>query len=70
MLPLFIESHTRIYRVIEGNGGPKIKSLDDIKELLKPVVIAPTKDQDEDFYADYGSDGSYHTKTGRGECAA
>jgi sulfite reductase (ferredoxin) len=59
-----------VKRVIEGNGGPKINSIDDIKELLKPVVIAPTKDQDEDFYADYGSDGSYHTKTGRGECAA
>ncbi len=59
-----------VKRIVEGNGGPKIKSLDDIKELLKPVVIAPTKDQDEDFYADYGSDGSYHTKTGRGECAA
>ncbi|MGI0065546.1 MAG: nitrite/sulfite reductase, partial [Nitrosotalea sp.] len=57
-------------RVIQGNGGPKVKSIDDIKELLKPVVLAPTKDTDEDFYADYGSDGSYHTKTGRGECAA
>jgi len=57
-------------RIIEGNGGPNVKSVDDIKELLKPVVMVPTKDQDEDFYADYGSDGSYHTKTGRGECAA
>jgi sulfite reductase (ferredoxin) len=59
-----------IKRVIEGNGSPNVSSLDTIKELLKPVVLAPTKDQDEDFYADYGSDGSYHTKTGRGECAA
>ncbi|MDE1811435.1 MAG: nitrite/sulfite reductase [Thaumarchaeota archaeon] len=57
-------------RVIQGNGGPNVKSIDDIKELLKPVVAAPTKDTDGDFYADYGSDGSYHTKTGRGECAA
>jgi len=57
-------------RVIQGNGGPNVKSIDDIKELLKPVVAAPIKESDEDFYADYGSDGSYHTKTGRGECAA
>jgi len=57
-------------RVIQGNGGPNVKSIDDIKELLKPVVAAPLKENDGDFYADYGSDGSYHTKTGRGECAA
>lgn len=59
-----------VRRVIQGNGGPKVSSLETIKELLKPVVTAPTKDEDADFYADYGSDGSYHTKTGRGECAA
>ena len=57
-------------RVLEGNGGPNVKSIDDIKEMLKPVVVVPTKEQDEDFYADYGNDGSYHAKTGRGECAA
>jgi sulfite reductase (ferredoxin) len=59
-----------IHRVIEGNGGPKIKSINDIKELLKPVVVPPTIEQDPDFYVDYGNDGSYHAKTGRGECAA
>jgi sulfite reductase (ferredoxin) len=59
-----------IHRVIEGNGGPKIKSINDIKELLKPVVAPPTIEQDPDFYVDYGNDGSYHAKTGRGECAA
>jgi sulfite reductase (ferredoxin) len=57
-------------RVLEGNGGPNVKSLDDIKELLKSTLVVPTKEQDEDFYADYGNDGSYHAKTGRGECAA
>ena len=31
---------------------------------------APTKDDDADFYSDYGSDTSYHTITGKGECAA
>ena len=59
-----------IRRVLQGNGGPNIKSLDDIKELLQSTIAAPTKEQDEDFYADYGNDSSYHAKTGRGECAA
>jgi sulfite reductase (ferredoxin) len=59
-----------IRRILEGNGGPNVKSLDDVKELLKSTLVAPTKDQDEDFYADYGNDRSYHAKTGRGECAA
>ena len=59
-----------VHRIIDGNGGPNVKSLNDIKVLLKPVVVAPTIDQDKDFYVDYGNDGSYHAKTGRGECAA
>jgi sulfite reductase (ferredoxin) len=59
-----------IRRVIQGDGGPNVKSLDDIKGLLQSTIVIPTKDQDEDFYADYGNDGSYHAKTGRGECAA
>ena len=59
-----------VHRIIDGNGGPNVKSLNDIKELLKPVVVAPNIDQDKDFYVDYGNDGSYHAKTGRGECAA
>ena len=61
---------TWVHRIIDGNGGPNVKSLNDIKELLKPVVVAPTIDQDKDFYVDYGNDGNYHAKTGRGECAA
>jgi sulfite reductase (ferredoxin) len=59
-----------VRRVIQGDGGPNVKSLDDIKQLLQSTIVIPTKDQDEDFYADYGNDGSYHAKTGRGECAA
>ena len=46
------------------------KSINDIKKILDPLVIPPTKDDDPDFYLDYGSDTSYHTKTGKGECAA
>ena len=42
----------------------------DIKKALEPLVTPPTKEDDPDFYLDYGSDTSYHTKTGKGECAA
>ena len=59
-----------IHRVIDGNGGPNVKSINDVKELLKPIVTAPMIDQDKDFYVDYGNDGNYHARTGRGECAA
>ena len=47
-----------------------IKSIGDIKKVLEPIVVPPTKEDDPDFYLDYGSDTSYHTKTGKGECAA
>jgi len=40
------------------------------KKILEPLIVPPTKDDDPDFYLDYGSDTSYHTKTGKGECAA
>jgi sulfite reductase beta subunit-like hemoprotein len=59
-----------IHRVIDGKGDSHVKSLNDIKEILKPVMVAPTIEEDKDFYVDYGNDGSYHAKTGRGECAA
>lgn len=59
-----------IHRVVTGNENSKIKSLNDIKKTLEPLTIPPTKEEDPDFYLDYGSDTSYHTKTGKGECAA
>ena len=59
-----------INRVISGNGGPNVKSIKDIKELLKPLLAIPSLEEDKDFYIDYGSDGGYHARTGRGECAA
>ena len=37
---------------------------------LNRLTTPPTKEDDPDFYFDYGSDTSYHTKTGKGECAA
>ena len=59
-----------IHRVVNGNENSEIKSIVDIKKILEPIIIPPTKEDDPDFYLDYGSDSSYHTKTGKGECAA
>ena len=59
-----------IHRLVSGNEDSNIKSLNDLKKILEPLTIPPTKEEDPDFYLDYGSDTSYHTKTGKGECAA
>ena len=59
-----------IDRIVLGNESSEIKSVGDIKKILSPLVVPPTKDQEPDFYLDYGSDTSYHTVTGKGECAA
>ena len=59
-----------IHRVVSGNEDSDITSINDIKKILEPIIIPPTKEEDPDFYLDYGSDTSYHTKTGKGECAA
>lgn len=56
-----------IHRVCHGVEDTTIS---DMRKLLAPLSTPPAKDEDADFYADYGSDGSYHTKTGKGECAA
>jgi sulfite reductase (ferredoxin) len=59
-----------INRIVNGNEDSQIKSINDIKNILEPLTTPPTKDDDPDFYLDYGNDTSYHTKTGKGECAA
>ena len=59
-----------IHRIVSDSEDSNITSINDIKKILEPLVIPPTKDDDPDFYLDYGSDTSYHTKTGKGECAA
>jgi len=59
-----------IHRVVSGNEDSEIRSINDIKKILEPLIIPPMKEDDPDFYLDYGSDTSYHTKTGKGECAA
>ncbi len=59
-----------IHRIVNGNEDSEIKSIVDIKKILEPLIVPPTIEDDPDFYLDYGSDASYHTKTGKGECAA
>jgi len=59
-----------IHRIITDSEDSNIKSINDIKQILEPLIVPPAKDDDPDFYLDYGSDTSYHTKTGKGECAA
>ncbi len=59
-----------IHRIVNGNEDSEVKSIVDIKKILEPLIVPPTIEDDPDFYLDYGSDSSYHTKTGKGECAA
>ncbi len=59
-----------INRVVKGNENSEIRSVNDFKQILAPLVVSPTKESDADFYLDYGSDTNYHTITGKGECAA
>ena len=59
-----------INRIVNGSEDSDIKSINDFKQILLPLTVPPTKDEDSDFYTDYGNDSSYHTKTGKGECAA
>ncbi len=59
-----------IHKIITGHGDSSIKSVGDVKKLLLPFTEPPSITDDKDFYADYGSDSSYHTRTGKGECAA
>ncbi len=61
---------TWINDVINNENNSTIKSINDIKQILFPLTIPPTKDNDADFYHDYGGDVNYHAKTGKGECAA
>jgi sulfite reductase (ferredoxin) len=57
-------------RIVHCNESSGIKSVNEMKRVLSPLVIPPSKSDDPDFYSDYGSDTSYHTMTGKGECAA
>lgn len=59
-----------LHRVVSGNESSEIKSVNDIKNALSSLIVPPAKNDDADFYSDYGSGESYHTRTGKGECAA
>lgn len=59
-----------VHKIVTGQSDSKLKSVDDIKKILLPFTAAPPIESDKDFYADYGSDSNYHTRTGKGECAA
>ena len=59
-----------INKIVNGKENSEIKSVNDLKKILSPLVIPPTKEEDKDFFTDYGDDTSYHTMTGKGECAA
>ena len=59
-----------VHRVVNDNEDSKITSTLDIKKMLEPLTAPPSIQDDPDFYLDYGTDTSYHTKTGKGECAA
>ncbi len=59
-----------IDRIVKGNENSQIKSVNDFKKELSPLVVPPSKEQEKDFYTDYGEDTGYHTMTGKGECAA
>ena len=69
--PLYSSAASDVYKSqVNDSEDSNIKSIGDIKKVLEPLVVPPTKEDDPDFYLDYGSDTSYHTKTGKGECAA
>lgn len=55
-----------IHRVCQGAESTSVA---DIRGILAPLAEAPSKDQDPDFYTDYGSNTSYQLKIGRG-CTA
>ena len=44
--------------------------MEDVKKEIASLLIPPKVEDEPEFYMDYGSDSSYHTVTGKGECAA
>ena len=62
--------HQWVVKVSKGQGTGGIKTLEDVKALLAPVVQLPPAEEDPDAYRDFGSDSKFTAKTARGECAA
>lgn len=59
-----------IHNISKGIGYGKIKNLDDIKNLLMPIIQIDSIEESPDMYQDYGNDMKFTAKTARGECAA
>ena len=59
-----------MHRIENGNESSEVKTVEDIKKIINPLLTPPTKQDDNDFYMDYGSDTCYHTITCKGECAS
>jgi sulfite reductase (ferredoxin) len=62
--------HEWIHKISIGKGDGKIKTLEDIKKILVPVIKLPSFAENPDSYKDYGTDSNFVAKTARGECAA
>jgi sulfite reductase (ferredoxin) len=62
--------HQWVTRIVKGQGTGSVKTTEDIKNLIAPVIQLPPAEQDPDAYRDFGSDSKFTAKTARGECAA
>ena len=58
------------HAVAAGAGAGPVGSIADLRARLAEFAEAPEFGDDPGFFADYGGDGSYHARTGKGECAA
>lgn len=59
-----------IDHILAGNANGTIKSIEDIKTALIPIVQLTPSEESPDLYQDYGNDIKFSAKTARGECAA
>nr|WP_231129099.1 nitrite/sulfite reductase [Candidatus Nitrosocosmicus hydrocola] len=59
-----------IHKLSTGNGTSEVKTLEDMKKILLPIIELPAFTSAPDFYKDYGTDTNFVAKTARGECAA
>ncbi|MER5174734.1 MAG: nitrite/sulfite reductase [Candidatus Nitrosocosmicus sp.] len=62
--------HDWVHKISIGQSDGKIKTLEDIKKILVPVIKLPSFAENPDSYKDYGTDSNFVAKTARGECAA
>ena len=58
-----------IDRVLEGKGN-KVKSINELRNIIDEVSKIPSPKDAPELYMDYGADSKFVAKTARGECAA